>query len=318
MNHNYYSIYIDCILFILFSKFFERPIFVSLVSLNFLDILRMRELNEDGTLKDAAVILLAAGFQLGDWVERRADKARGKLFQITNESVKLEVEGSPDIIAAFPLKEFLTKQWVKTTAKQEPVEFIPTGPMESFEAFVAARVAALIQAEVCSLSTLHEEMVLSTKVCVKPVKGVQCCGDFGKGKLTLVPTTIKVNYKAGNPPNGAAQALVQPRSPTSFWLGAVHLPKAGEEGMMVPFWHLQRSDEDFNMEIVYIKFTHGTLQFKIPVAQNIKAVKAGEWLTLRKLETTIQEPVKGDAKIQVQLKPKAKAEAAAKKKARTE
>ena len=258
----------------------------------------MRELNEDGTLKGAAVILHAAGFHLGDWVERRADKARGKLFQITSESVKLEVEGSPDIIAAFPLKEFLTKQWVKTTAKQEPVEFIPTGPMQSFDAFVAARVAALIQVEVCSLSSLREKMALSTKVCVKPVKGVQCCGDFGKGKLTLVPTTIKVNYKAGNPPNGAAQVLFQPQSPTSFWLGAVHLPKAGEEGMVVPFWHLQRSDEDFNMEIVYIKFNHDSLKFQIPVARNIKAAQAGEWLTFKKLETTIEATSKKKAKTQ--------------------
>lgn len=257
----------------------------------------MREISIDGTLKDTAVLMHAAGFQVGDYVERKADKVRGQLIEVTNESVKIQMDDPVGVVGRFPLKDFLTKSWVKTSAKPDPVELVPDGLASSFDAFVAARVSSIIQLEICTLTTSHEKLALSTKVCLKPVKGVVCTKSFDKGKFTLVPTTIKINFKAGKPPTGTSVVHVQPSSLLSFWLGPAHLPKVGDNGMIVPFWHMQKDSDEWNMEITMVKVVHDGYKLQIPVARNIKPLKAGDWLVLKKVDAEdVEQPPSKRAK----------------------
>ena len=74
-------------------------------------IRRMRELNEDGTMKDVGGLFQEQGFQVGDHVSRKAGNIRGTIVNILSTEVHVRLEETPDVVGKFPLVSFLQHQW---------------------------------------------------------------------------------------------------------------------------------------------------------------------------------------------------------------
>ena len=242
----------------------------------------MREFNEDGSLKDMTALLTEYGFAVAQLVERKGDRMRCIIEKVEGHQVKLSLEGTPDVYIVVPLAEFADKKWViKRVNEQTAVSITPRPNANACESMQVARYRALIQSELYNLTITHEDVVQHLRICIKPVKGVMCTKSFAKGKLTLVPTSMKVMSKSGEVPKSAV-VVGTPYHAASFWLTNVPLPKSADDDIAVAFWFLGRGDEDKqNMEIVMLKCAGGLV---FPVARNHKTIRSGEFLCLPKLD----------------------------------
>lgn len=75
--------------------------------------LRMAEMNEAGVVVNKTMILMANGFRVGQCVIRKQDKQQGKIVNISESGVELEVEdehgSTQNVIAS--CDGFMDGQW---------------------------------------------------------------------------------------------------------------------------------------------------------------------------------------------------------------
>ena len=132
---------------------------------------RIREFNEDGSLKNVAVLFHAAGFEVGQFVERKSDKTRGTIDSFNETCVKVLMDGTSNLLASIPVDEFLNrKRSVARKAVKDVLGVNLTENPSEFEEFQARRLAAFIQLELCSLTAANSQHLSSLKVCLKPKK----------------------------------------------------------------------------------------------------------------------------------------------------
>lgn len=255
-----------------------------LLFFSFVEPLRLREFNEDGSLKDALSLLTENGFEVGQLVERKGDRMKCFIESASESIVKLSLDGTRDIFINVPMVEFLDKKWsVKRVNEQVSVTLIPKPNSCKCADFQIAKYRAMIQLELCHMTVGYEDVVQHVQICVKPTRGVMVTKQFLKGKLTLVPTTLKVVAKGVKEDVPKSAVVVKtPYHDAVFCLSNVSLPKSADEGIAVPFWFLGRGEEDKqNMEIVHIKLSGDLI---VPVARNTKQLKDGDMLYLPKAE----------------------------------
>ena len=222
------------------------------------------------------------GFDIGQLVERKGDRMKCFIESASEQTVKVSLDGTRDVYLSIPMTEFIDRKWiVKRVNEQVNVNVSPKLNALFCHELQVARYRSMIQLEVYNLTINHEESVQHVQICVKPTRGVMVTKAFPKGKLTLVPTTLKVMTKAGDAPKSAV-VVETPFTDAVFRLSNMPLPKSADADIAVPFWFLGKGEEDKqNMDIVIIKGPGG---LNVPVARNTKQLKVGEMLYLPKAE----------------------------------
>jgi hypothetical protein len=263
----------------------------------------MRELNPDGTLKDVDKLLASYGFNVGDTVERKADKSKGEIISADKQLVRLRIAG--DVVAAVPIETFLKRQWSVVAVKTTTVSIQPTVQIQKCTDFVKHRIASFISIELSNLALQHQELLQHTQILVKPKKGVQVTKAFAKGKLLLVPLSLKV-MAGETPPKSAIVAPVQ-AGPLQFWLAPLPAPKNADH-IAAPFWFVQHDKED-NMEMFSVKASQASgvdpLTVQIPIARNSKPLVAGDWLIFpQRVEVEHVDPLQPEPAQPVCKRPK--------------
>ena len=279
------------------------------VCINFVSM-RMREFNPDGSLKDVTVLLHQAGYQLGNRVERKADKFCGTISSFIGDVVKVSFDSAPDVLACVPMSEFLMKQW--SVIRVEPKEILEVSPSKNpvdFVEFQVSRVAAFTQLEVCNLTLSHRKHLDSVKVSLRPKRDVVCTINLDRGKLTLIPGAVKIQLRSIEAIIPAS-AMVVEVTPTLPFVFSLVPPLVDPEGRahLGPFWYIGFITEadEVNMEMVHVKSQNDFCKLRIPVAKSCKPLKEGDRLTLMKLDNKKQaaaavvenEPPKKKAKKQ--------------------
>jgi hypothetical protein len=249
---------------------------------------RMREFNDDGSLKNVAVLFHAAGFDVGQFVERRSDKTRGTIESFNSSCVKLLMDGTVDVLASINVEEFLNKKWsIIRKAVKDVLEVKPTKSPMQFDEFNVSRLAAFIQLELCNLTSTHSSLLSDLKVTVKPKREVCVSKSFDKNKLILVPTSLKIQCKQQDQSLSANSIVVDvvPAVAVKFLLTAP-LSELEDRAHMAPFWFVGQSaeDEEINMHIVYQKSQLDGFKLKIPIARNMNHVAEGTRLCFKKQE----------------------------------
>ena len=157
---------------------------------------------------------------------------------------------------------------------------------------------------------------MDLKVHLKPSKQVVSGTAFDKGKLFLVPLCQRVlfSFKIDRIQDVRLSVKVA-GSDAVFWLVPMgNAPK--EDNAISPFWFMSSHDQDHNMDIHMIKID----DFKLPVARNIKTIKAGDTLVMYKPKRVahVEPLVTPEPSTSSIVKSKAKANPdGARKKART-
>jgi hypothetical protein len=262
---------------------------LSILSVIFsLCMLRMRELTSQGSIKDVAVIMASYGFNIGDRVERTADKSTGHIESFDEKVVRVKIAG--DVVAAVPIESFLKRQWhVLTSSKGDPVELKPSTDM-MHHSFMNCRLATFIQLELLNLTAQHRTCLEGVTIFTKPRRGIMVTKPFAKGKLTLIPTSFKVLFSKKLPHKTALSVLMDGHD-FNFTVQAVSTPKTADD-IAVPFWFVARDNEQLNMEIVYVKSSShpefNKFHVQIPIARNSKPLKEGDWLFLPKLQEEVE------------------------------
>ena len=252
----------------------------------------MRELNDDGTMKDVSGLLQEQGFRVGDHVARKAGNMRGQIEEILVDEVKVRLEDPPGVIGKFPLVAFLQHQWSQYKPKVHVGDVVLTVVPSACPQFSSCAAASAIHHAVSQLTFQHESLLQYLKIQLKP-KAVVVTKSFEKGKLILVPTCLKVSHSVDRPVRQVIDIRV-PGSSAFFWLTPMSgLPKTDEAGHIVPFWHVQGVDEHHNMELGWLKV--GDTPFKVPVLKNSKQVKPGDVLVRKSIGADTPTEANADA-----------------------
>ena len=116
----------------------------------------MRELSTEGLLKDQSVILRDMGYDIGHFVERKADKAKGKIIEFVGDKVKLEQEDGTKCLAV--IESFLKGQWQKFTPKSDPEMIDTITNATEHKDFLIPMLVSKINVSLCKLTTTHTEI----------------------------------------------------------------------------------------------------------------------------------------------------------------
>ena len=276
----------ECQVSFSFAILFRSPVLAS--SLSILR-LRLRELNSDGSLKDVLTLVFEQGFQIGCHVERKSDKSKGQIVAMAPDMIKLEVAGSPGLLASVPTSTFLQGMWTKYTPKPSPTEVSFALASTNATLKIQQKCAAIFQ-KMCDLTFQHESVASGLLFQIKPQKRTVAIKKFEKGKLILVPVCQKVAFKVGDPaPSNHSNPLLLQVSGfegVHFWL----VPfgnQVKEDTFMAPYYHISQNHEGHNMEIHYQKYD----DFKVPIAKNIKLVSEGDLIVLFKEKVPQDAPL---------------------------
>lgn len=246
----------------------------------------MREYNDDGSLKNVAVLLHAAGYAIGQTVERKSNKTCGTIDSFNSSDVKILIDGTKDVLASVSVHEFLSRQWtVFRKVVQDVVIVSPTKAPSDFEEFTICRLAAFIQLQICNMTLTHATCLSKLKVGLKPKREVFVSETFDKHQLNLVPTSLKVLRKAADhdlPPNTVFVEVV-PSVAAKFVLTAP-LSEFEDRAQIAPFWFINDStvDEEINMQIIHMKEELDSFKVGIPIARNTKKVTVDTRLCFKK------------------------------------
>ncbi|OLP77936.1 hypothetical protein AK812_SmicGene41941 [Symbiodinium microadriaticum] len=154
---------------------------------------RMRELNSDGSLRNASELLADKGFTLQAFVRRRADKLECRIDGIHGQQIHL-VELKNKGVMKVPLEQFLAGTWVIFQPRSEPeiIEDLSVFmPSECYD-FQAAVVVACIQQELATLTENHKNILSQLSMQLKPTKALVTTEKFKAGQLVLVPSSFKI------------------------------------------------------------------------------------------------------------------------------
>ena len=243
-------------------------------------LLRLRELNTDGTLKDVIGVLgVEFGITIGSHVERKGEKVKGRVLVIDKDNVRIELVGS-SVVQLFPTHTFLSGQFTVFTPKPDPTHIVYDA-LSTIGDLSARRKCAQIFVRVMELALEHDKPS-SVKLQVKPHRQVIALNKFDKGKLTFVPVCSKVLHKDGDAPAASCVSVqVSGCDGFHFWLSPFNVDPSSNP--VAPFWHIAHSDEGCNMEIHWVKFDD--IKVKVPVARNTKSIVEGDYLILPKAKS---------------------------------
>ncbi|CAJ1345973.1 unnamed protein product [Effrenium voratum] len=226
-----------------------------------------------GKLQDQSILVKEKGFQVGSFVVRKKDKARGQIHAMESLVVVLSIETeSVSSKCKVPIvkkpAESLEFTW------PEYKDFAGTNSDLLQLMAVRGRVAeAVLQA-----GRKFERTMEGLKLQVKPMRNVVCQKAFAKGNMILAPSTHKVEVKPGGLPLGK---IVQ------LFLYSCFSPP-GKDGsldrsVLCPFFMVRKTDqeEEANCAISPLFGDEDNSDVKIiPLLINRRALSPGESLLL--------------------------------------
>ena len=260
--------------------------------------LRHREYDSSGTLASKASILKESGFHEKQFVIRRGDKVIAQIVEFQDDHVKVHVEEGPITgYAQVSVASFLEKREWKPLSKTPPsseevADWSKFKASDHLDVKVHLAKAAIFK-KLLDMEKKHQKTYEGLKIFVKPQRSVVASTPFAKGKLTLVPTTLKIEVKHdGDGPKESGSYVCIGRAgyaDLSFYLmPCFNLPtekKEGEKkvGFVSPYWCVRptRDPNEANCEkIGQFSPTDGNSSLTIPTIQNSKDISVGDALLL--------------------------------------
>ena len=244
-------------------------------------VVLMRELNEDGTVKDCESMLREMGYLIGSHVRRAADGEAGQIIAIQGRTVRLQQANG---VSKVSVDAFLSNEWSTFVPKAEVqtitdvMMYAPT----SFPEFQRQTLLAKCWLDLCDLQKKHEgsEVLSNLSIQLKPRKGVQVTGFIPRGKLVLIPAGLQLKHGLQEPEDNRFPIIV-PVDGLHVWVPPVTvLPKAeSEQGFLNPAFLIQTlpSADDCNMSLSHIK-SERTKGVKLPMLKNTHDLKEGDFL----------------------------------------
>lgn len=241
-------------------------------------------------MADHATLLQEGGFEIGQLIERKADRVMAKLDRVAgNKAVLLLQDGPLSGWATVSVASLLKGEWKKAAPKVDPVELpdfhgcLPTCSRE----LCLMQVKGSIAGKLLDLEKKHIKVHDGLKVFLKPMKAVIAQKRFGKGELVLVPSTTKIVTE--QPQSGVCLGSVGlaqeiESADISLWLApCTILPKEGglKQPFVAPFWFVRSTSvkEDANCEVVPVMDSdHPNHLLKVPFLRNFKPIKSDEEL----------------------------------------
>ena len=260
----------------------------------------LREFNEDGSLKKAGQLVHELGFEVGQSVKRKDDadmygiilSISGKVTISLSDSRKIDVDA----------KELQEGQWQRFQPKPEPTfleDLEPTLPQNCLD-FQIQTAKALIAVELHEMCTQHSSTLSALKLQLKPCRAVIVTKKIPAKKLSLVPATLKVNFKVSQPaPADSTVVLFSPLEDVSFFLlPTTVLPHGNSAGFVAPFWCVQQAscEEEANMQLEY-EAGKNTADVQIPLLKNTVELKPGDVLKFVKAKPVVSCPKKRSKKV---------------------
>ena len=239
----------------------------------------MRELNEDGSLKNAQLFFQEKGIVVGTVLVRKSDKIKCRVNAISADVISVESVDSAGNFADVKAADVLQGLWSRCQWKDTPDAKAVVPKVSSAPGFSQIMTAVGLQFKLCILATQHETVLNGVKVSLKP-KCVTSSKSFDKNKLVLVPFVPKVMVCSDDPPKNAIKLMASSTDVSYFLKPSSTVPKTDDD-MVIPFWFMETHASDFNMEIHWVKMD----EYKLPVARNIRPIKDDEHLVL-----SISEP----------------------------
>ena len=243
----------------------------------------MRELNEDGSIKDCASMLSELGFEVGNFVRRSADGESGKILSVEDRTVRLQQSSG---VSRVSVDTFLSGEWSKYIPKADPqtltdlMMYMPSANPEYKRQIMLANCCL----DVCELNEKFEghDMWKKLTIQIKPRKCIRATAFIGKGKLTVVPAGLQLKH-SDKQPEDVLFPLIVPD--LHVWIPAVSVfPKQDTDpGFVNPCFYVQplNTEADCNMQLSYVKSSR-TPGVKLPVLKNIHDLREGDTLYMFK------------------------------------
>ena len=260
--------------------------------------LRHREYDSSGALASFASILQESGFHEKQFVQRRGDKVIAQIVEFQHDHVKLHVEEEPITgYAQVSAASFLVKKEWKPLSKtpvapEEVTDWAQFKASDHVDVKVHLAKAAIFQ-KLVEMEKKHQKTYDGLKIFVKPQRSVVASKPFSKGKLTLVPTTLKIEVKYdGDDPKEPGNHVCLGRAghaDLSFYLlQCFNAPTQKKEGgktmgFVSPYWCVRptRDPDEANCEKSgEFSPTDGNSSLMIPTIRNSKDISVGDTLLL--------------------------------------
>ena len=160
--------------------------------------LLLREVTEDGKIKNPAAVLSSAGFEIGCHLKRKADGQEGKLESIDpNGACKIRVPGETRL-AKLQVFAILNGEWSKFAPSAEPIALDNLAPHSALKHETwkkhLAQPKAFIALDVLA-KKLDPPVYKMLELQLRPNKAVLVKGKIQKRKLVLVPMTTSLKPK---------------------------------------------------------------------------------------------------------------------------
>ena len=153
----------------------------------------MREISGDGRIVNKVDVAHAAGWRVGERVQRKETAEQGTLLEVLDANSVVEMSGGEKFVV--PTKDLIDGLW-RRLPQPAPPEILPTEALAKSELFLMlAKKKAQIQLQVCQASAT------STKLELHKPRGVRVLEDVAS--LTLCPSTDRVEIKEGAPTSNA-------------------------------------------------------------------------------------------------------------------
>lgn len=244
-----------------------------------------------GQLADKALLLVEKGYTVNSWVSRKKDKITAQIKSMSNTVVILSIEEG-DLAGTVSISHdsFHKGEW---RVVKPPVEKVSLDHLEQYVAstnkeFMKKILIGLIGGKLLEMEKSHMDVVGGLKLALKPRRNVIACKKFIKGKLVLVPTTLRIESKDVSEEASANQSICIGRcgtEKTAYYLNpcfANPLDKVDPGSAFVaPFWLVQTThdQEEANMHMsLTVDPSDKNANLKIPTLVNSCAVNADDVL----------------------------------------
>ena len=265
---------------------------------------RMRELNPDGSLRNAQDLLGDQGFVLGACIKKKGEKFEGQITGPDGSSVTVKDLKSGGVLKV-QARDMLCSGWITFKPKADPESIASLqsmGPKKNND-FLAGRVIAEIHGAMHELVTTHDSQKAlgGLSVQLKPNRALVSSEVFGKGKLILVPYSWKVLTRSPKPEPMANAVQVQTKwklDDREFWIVSCNsLPKDStpEEGkhFLSPYFMVGSCEDEESANMVQVMSGTTQSSIRIPMLKNSKEIGIGavlNFLKAKQVEADEQAP----------------------------
>ena len=255
----------------------------------------MRELNPDGSLRNAQDLLKDQGFVHGACIKKKGEKFEGQITGLDGSSVTVKDLKSGGVLKV-QAQDMLCAGWIVFKPKAEPESIASLqsmGPKKNHD-FLAGQVIGEIYQVMHDLVSTHEshKVLGGLSLQLKPNKALVSNQVIPKGKMVLVPYSWRVLTR--NPKGEAMANAVQVQTKwklddRELWIASSNtLPKdtAPEEGkhFLSAYFLVGSCEDEESANMVQIMSGTAQSSIRIPMFKNSKEIGIGAALNFLKVK----------------------------------